>query len=260
MGNLGDLKAQQLILLAVFVSFVTAVATGITTVSLIEAAPQPVQQVVNRVVERTVERVVPEEDPEEGAPVQKEVVTVVVKEEDLAIGAAESVGKSVARVIAKNGDVASLGLVVGAHRIVADASSVTTGGDYEVEVSGVRASATVQREGNGFALIQTADDAPAFAPASIGATASLRLAQSLIAVTGRDSTAVATGSLSGLVRGAEAGAPVTAIQASLSGAEIVPGALLANIRGEVVGLWVADGSGPTLFSTAEAAVAFAAAE
>jgi hypothetical protein len=262
MGNLGDLKAQQLILLAVFVSFVTSVATGITTVSLIEAAPQPVQQVVNRVVERTVERVVPEENPdEEGTPIQKEVVTVVVKEEDLAIGAAESVGKSVARIFSRNsGEFASLGLVAGSHRVVADASAVALEGDYVVEVAGVRATGTVTREADGFALIETVDSAPGFSSTPVGNPSSLKLAQSLIAITGRTSTAVATGALAGLNRSAGEGTAVTSIQASLSGAEIVPGALLANIRGEVVGIWVNDGSAPTLFSTAEAAVGFAAAE
>lgn len=262
MGNLGDLKAQQLILLAVFVSFVTSVATGITTVSLIEAAPQPVQQVVNRVVERTVERVVPEEKPDGGdKPVEKEIVTVVVKEEDLAIGAAESVGKSVARIFVKGTtDFASLGLAVGPHAIVADAEMLALEGEYDIDVNGARVVGTVRRENGGFALLTTPDDAPALTVATIGSAGSLRLAQSLIAVAGRAAPSIATGVLSSLTRGAGEGAPVTAIEASLSGAEILPGTPLANIRGEVVGVRLADGSPAGTFAPAEAAAAFAAAQ
>lgn len=261
MGNLGDLKAQQLILLAVFVSFVTSVATGITTVSLIEAAPQPAQQVINRIVERTVERVVPEEDPDDDKPVEKEVVTVVVKEEDLAVGAAESVGKSVGRIFVKGtAEFASLGLAVGPHELIADAEMLALEGEYDIEINGARAVGAVRREGGGFALLVTPAEAPAFQPATIGSAGSLRLAQSLIAIAGRVAPSVATGVLSSVERGAGEGAPVTAIEASLAGAEILPGTPLANIRGEVVGIRLADGSPAGFFAPAEAGAAFAKAE
>jgi hypothetical protein len=258
MGNLGDLKAQQLVLLAVFVSFITSVATGITTVSLIEAAPAPAQQVINRIVERTVERVVPEENPDENKPPEKEIVTVVVKEEDLAIAAAESVGKSAVRVFVRGGAFASLGLAVGPHTVVADGGVLSIDGEYEVEIGGARFPATVSREDQGFALVVVAADAPALSPAAIGGTASLKLAQSLVAVTGAGATSIATGALVGFQRGEGEGAPVVGIEASLAGASVLPGALLANIRGEVIGIRLEDGSAVGLFSTAEAAAAFAA--
>lgn len=55
-----DLNKSQLILLAILLSFVISIATGITTVTLMEQAPSSVTIPITKVVRETVEKVVPE--------------------------------------------------------------------------------------------------------------------------------------------------------------------------------------------------------
>lgn len=57
--DIKELNKSQLILLAVLLSFVTSIATGITTVTLMQQAPSSVTVPINRIVRETVEKVVP---------------------------------------------------------------------------------------------------------------------------------------------------------------------------------------------------------
>jgi hypothetical protein len=79
--NINDLNKSQFLLLTLLVNFVTSIATGILTVSLLEKAPPTITQTINRVVERTIETVT-EQSGQAAAVVTKET-TVVVKDEDL---------------------------------------------------------------------------------------------------------------------------------------------------------------------------------
>jgi hypothetical protein len=78
--DIKELNKPQLILLAVLLSFITSIATGITTVTLMQQAPKSVTVPVNRVVEQTVEKI----EQVEGKTVTQ---TVVIKEEDLVVDA-----------------------------------------------------------------------------------------------------------------------------------------------------------------------------
>ena len=75
--DIRDLNNYQLVLLTLLISFVTSIATGIITVSLLQQAPPIVTGAINNVIERTIEKVVPADD---SAP---KVQTIVIKEDDL---------------------------------------------------------------------------------------------------------------------------------------------------------------------------------
>lgn len=78
--DIKELNKTQLILLAVLLSFVTSIATGITTVTLMQQAPVSFTAPVNRVIQQTIEKI----EQVEG---KNTVQTVVIKEEDLVVDA-----------------------------------------------------------------------------------------------------------------------------------------------------------------------------
>ena len=78
--DIKELNKPQLILLAVLLSFITSIATGITTVTLMQQAPTSFTTPVNRVVQQTVDKI----EQVEGKTVTQ---TVVIKEEDLLVDA-----------------------------------------------------------------------------------------------------------------------------------------------------------------------------
>lgn len=130
--DIKDLNKVQLILLALLLSFITSIATGITTVTLMQQAPSSVTVPINRIIKQTVERVVPIEG-------KTTLETVIIKEEDLvveAISANQSAIFSLSKEIqGSNGErvevSAGMGFAVSANgAIVADAILVPGDGEY----------------------------------------------------------------------------------------------------------------------------------
>src|SRR4051812_13998627 len=99
-----DLTKQQVVLLTLLVSFVTSMATGIITVSLMDQAPAGVTQIINRVVEHTIERVASE------TPTSNTAVTL-----NPIVDATDKVSKGIVRFKPTNGtaeSVTGLGIVL----------------------------------------------------------------------------------------------------------------------------------------------------
>ncbi|MEK7602144.1 MAG: hypothetical protein AAB472_01525 [Patescibacteria group bacterium] len=81
--NLEDLNKSQLLLLTVLVNFVTSIAVGVLTVSLLDQAPPTVTQTVNRIVDHTVETIASTTPIQTFIPIPSKPTTVVIHDEDL---------------------------------------------------------------------------------------------------------------------------------------------------------------------------------
>lgn len=103
-----NLNKTQIVLLTLLVSFVTSIATGIITVTLMDQAPAGVTQTINRIVERTVETVLPGENQ-----VTTVVKEVIIKEENLIANAVEKLSKSLVRINAVDADGVEISLGLG---------------------------------------------------------------------------------------------------------------------------------------------------
>ena len=125
------MNKSQLILLAILLSFITSIATGITTVTLMQQAPDSVTVPINRVIKQTIEKI----EQVEG---KTTIQTVVVKEEDLVV---DAIAKNQASLFTltkeiknENNDVvevsAGRGFMVADNIIVADSMFVQNSGAY----------------------------------------------------------------------------------------------------------------------------------
>ena len=155
--DIKELNKTQLILLAILLSFVTSIATGITTVTLMQQAPTSVTTPINRVVQQTIEKIQQVEG-------KTTVQTVVVKEEDLVVDAIAK-NKSAVFSITKETQDANFNTVeVGAGRgfavstdgiIVADAGLVPDKGVYYVKNdSGKFKADFISTDKSGFSLLK----------------------------------------------------------------------------------------------------------
>jgi len=122
------LSKQQIILLALLVSFVTSLSTGIVTVSLMDQAPAGFVQTVNQVVERTIEKAVSNE---------ASVGELNQDSGDRIASATRIVLPSVVKIrSAGSNEALGLGIVItNSGIILTDKSIASTSSEYEVLLS-----------------------------------------------------------------------------------------------------------------------------
>lgn len=244
-----DLSKHQLILLTLLISFITSIATGIITFTLLQEAPVEVTNTINRVVEKTIEQVTPVDD---GKTIVKEVQ--VVKEEDLVLESIEKSAKSIVRVktLAFDGSevIVGLGLVVADGVVVMDERSASSNSNYTILFSDNKAygiSKSYSQNSLTFLKVgKPVGEKYTFYPVIFGNTDSLKLGQTIIAVGGKQSNSVSIGRVAQLERGAEN--IVSRISTDIPASRSQMGSPLLNLSGEIVGLEAAPLEGESTLS------------
>lgn len=258
---MNGLNTQQIVLLCLLVSFVSSVATGITTVSLLDQAPDPVAQTINRVVERTIEKVVdPVVETVTNVTTDKPttvVETVVVNQEDLTVGAVENNSKNIAKIYSVNTitdakTFAGLGVVVSADgKIITSSTVLELGRRFSVEYSsGGSYILSVSSEANSGVVVFSPNDVEegkTFSFTSLGNSQNLKLGQSVIALSGENESTVSTGIITSVENNSEGN--VSLVNTSIPSEIIIRGSILMNLKGEVVGMRVAGSSGNSYISS-----------
>lgn len=237
-----QLSKSQIILLTLLVSFVTSIATGIVTVSLMDQAPPAIAQTVNRVIERTVERVVPSG---QTASVVTQEKTIVVKESDLIAQALQRINPSIVRLYTSSTDspvFMGIGIVLNASGTIAfDASALGEGGDAFVERadgSRVRAFVTARDDQAGLAYLTSATTTTegkvvAWAPVKLS-VGHPTLGDTVITLAGRTVTRIADGIVTSLIPAADSVPQI--IETNVAKDSIVEGSPLINTDGTLIGI------------------------
>ncbi len=246
--DIEHLTKHQIVLLAFLVGFVTSIATGIVTVSLMDQAPPSVTRTINQIVERTVEKVVPAAMPVSqsaaaaSATVIKET-TVVVKNDDLVAQSINSVQKGVVRIVSLNdrSTLVARGVAIDAKGVIlSDRGSLEPLGTVNFEAilpSGERVPA-VMRIPVGTSTIavldlQMATSSGKLTAVPIADAGKLQLGGSVIRIGGSGADTVGTGVIAKLPDSHSGVIQATVVSTT-------PGSMIINSFGELIGITTSD--------------------
>jgi len=263
--DIEELNKTQIILLTLLVSFVTSIATGIVTVSLVNQAPPVVTETIHRVIEKTVERVVPGE---QKATIIENTKTIVVSDQDFIINAIKNNSESLVRVftaietkdeagiISQKDRFVGLGAIISAEgKIMMNSNDLSKTGNYFIIINDSKINLSVLEKlpNNEITLLivqpQENENELVFRPIILGDSSLLKLGQSVVSLGGEESDVALTGIVSNL----KTGKLVTVVASSTDKtieekSEIVileietnletqlPMGLLIDLDGEIIGI------------------------
>jgi S1-C subfamily serine protease len=245
------LTKTQIILLTLFASFVTSIATGIVTVTLMEQAPQSVTQTINKVVERTVERVVPGETKVKEVP-----VVTVTTEEDLIAAAAARVKPALVQITADDaaqsdnaaasttpvaGTPLGTGFLVSSDGYIFTTNKIAEGkaGNFAVVLQGgavYDAHLVAHNTAFDAALLKiSADDTKVFPSINLSDPGPVLGKTVIMPVTFNGQDKLEVGLVSGITPGSVA-SDVSGLETTISAAENELGSPLVDTKGTLVGM------------------------
>ncbi len=250
--NMEQLSKSQIVLLTLLVSFVTSIATGIVTVSLMDQAPPAVAQTVNRIIERTIETVAVAPKSQTAATVVTQEKTVIIKESDLISQALVRVNPSIVRLFTTSPAAGgasttpaflALGVVMDASgTIVSDADMFKEGDVAIAELasgSRVRVTLTSQDATSAVAYFASATStiegkSPVWSPISISGVHPT-LGATVISLGGKSIPRVGTGIVTALIASADEKGPQV-IDTDVGVDSILAGSPLITTEGNLLGL------------------------
>ena len=249
-----ELNKNQMVLLVLLVSFVTSIATGIITTTLLQEAPPGVTQVINRVVQQTIEKVTPDTSGKTGG--IKEV-TVIVNEEDLVISAISKNIKSIVRIRDNSlvdGNpifygmgflISKEGLIVSSNRDILNTASTFTATfsdstSFPMKVAGVDAV-------NNLVFFQIIKDPKLNISVSpvILSTSVPQLGQSVIALDGEVKDSVSIGRVISVML-SDKKEPIS-IETNIETTPKLYGGPITNLSGEIMGIRTSISTIPQVF-------------
>ena len=231
------LTKQQIVLLTLLVSFMTSIATGIVTVSLINQAPAGTTNTIERVIENTVAGALPSAN------------LAVVGQSSSPNGgsltaAIDTIGKSIVKIGEYGGDtsVSGLGIVVNSHGAVMTDKSVIAGlNNYGITYPNGKSyrAVVVQLQTNGDLVfldpVVSASNATStiFVPASIATFP--RLGETIVSLGGSNADILGIGVVDQIITASASSTP-TAISTTIDSSKVLTGSLLFDLSGAVVGI------------------------
>ncbi len=183
--NLEELSKSQLILLMILINFVTSVATGVLTVSLLDQAPPIVSKTVNQIVDHTIETVAAAAPVVAPVPISAPAPST----QDLVTGALGDAAARTVTIYDGTTGTSTPAIAVGAYlpssRAVATAALDALPKEALIGFSdGSFAPASLSHEGSGLAIYGFADAAklPTETTATLVASKDLQLGQTVLAL------------------------------------------------------------------------------
>lgn len=236
-SSMEELSKQQLILLAVLISFVTSLATGIVTVSLMDQAPVSITRTITQVVQRTMQEVVPQDAAVASA--------LPISIEDQTADAVSRLSRSLVKLRGRNSDIITgLGLVVSKTGVIlTDKAGIAGLNEYEaVMPDGKRIPiSVVQMQSNGdivFLAPVIATTSTAFVPVTFGKAARLGETVLSLSIAGTSTSVLGQGIVTQSIPAdaASDGNDKGLIETTISGSKLMLGSPLFDPSGALIGL------------------------